>query len=265
MKDIFIQIARDAKEYLCWLKYKKNLPKNPMHDDIYIVEFPKSGITWFSFVLINIQNITKKIPAKATFYNVSQHIIDIHQTRGAFVNRNSAPVFIKSHSAYNPFYYSVIYLIRNPFDVMVSYYNFSYNFGYKENFEVFLKDAKKGLSAWKKHVNSWNYKRNDDQRIHFVRYEDVKRDTVGCFNNILLNLGWEIDSWVIEKAVEMSAMKNMILSEDHYKKFNKNYSMTFVGSVNKKKKADLFTDNLKNYLIEILHDELLIFYPELIE
>ena len=91
------------------------MPKNPKHDNIYLVEFPKSGITWLSFILGNIElALAGRNDEFITFYN-HQYIVDVHQLRNTEINRFLKRTFIKSHSTYNPYYYYfVIYLIRNP-------------------------------------------------------------------------------------------------------------------------------------------------------
>ncbi len=55
-------------------EYKKTLPNCQRHDDVYLVEFPKSGITWLSTIISNcfLQYSGKK--QQATFYNIQQLI-----------------------------------------------------------------------------------------------------------------------------------------------------------------------------------------------
>jgi len=146
IKQIIKQPLRNVKKYAKYLRYKNTLPKNPMHDDIYIVEFPKSGITWLQHILGNIElQLVGKKDKHITFYNHHKYLPDIHQIKGANINRFLDRTFIKSHSEYNPYYYFVIYLIRNPFDVMVSYYNFMLPHGYKGTFKNFVYDKNFGI------------------------------------------------------------------------------------------------------------------------
>lgn len=261
---IFYQLLRELKGHVRRLKYKNTLSLNPMHDDVYIVEFPKSGVTWLSFLLASIQNSIDGFDVELTFYNHHKYVIDVHQLRGSSINRKNSVTYIKSHSHFNPFYYFVIYLVRNPFDVMVSYYNFSCSKGYTESFDLFLKSPKTGVLAWKRHINSWCYKKVDAQRIHFLRYEDLIEDPGATLNALYLNFGQNVNNEIIKKSIQVSNIENMRASEEHYRNFNKNYSMNFVGKSGKKKKNELFTDYLKAYLLENLKDELELFYPEML-
>lgn len=257
------QFLEDQKEKIRYLKYKNTLPKNPMHDDIYIVEFPKSGITWFLHMLGKIELRLKNKDETITFYNHHKYMIDIHQTKNAAINRTLDRTFIKSHSEFNPYYYFVIYLIRNPFDVMVSYYNYMCNHGYQKEFEEFVKSPY-GIQSWKKHVNSWFYKKNSDQKMHFIRYEDLLENTDNEIKVLYENFGVTIPEKVLEYGVDSSSIYNMKNSEAHYRKHNLNYTMTFVGKENKKSKDELLTDNIKRYIITIAEEEIKQFYPELI-
>ena len=233
------QFLKNVKENLRYLKYKNTLPKNPMHDDIYIVEFPKSGITWLQHILGNIElQLAGRKNEYITFYNHHKYLPDVHQLRGMGINRFLERTFIKSHSEYNPYYYFVVYLIRNPFDVMVSYYNFMLYFGYIGTFANFVHDKHYGILKWKSHINSWLYKRIDAQRMHFLKYEDLINDTESTIKNLYKNFGVEIDERILLKAIENSYIKNMSNSEFHYKKFNYNYDMTFIDKKEKIKKVN---------------------------
>lgn len=264
IKETIKQYLRDKKENLKYLKYKNTLPANPMHDDIYVVEFPKSGITWLQHILGNIEvQLSGRENEYITFYNHHKYLPDVHQLRGAYIERFLRRTFIKSHSEYNPYYYFVIYLIRNPFDVMVSYYNFLLDLGEKtSSFEEFVK-SDNGIIAWKRHVNSWNYKKVDAQRIHFLRYEDLTKDTKESVMNIYKNFGVNLEENVVDLAIDNSNIKNMSILEMHYKKYNVNYTMSFVGKDKKISKDELLNDDIKSYIINVAHEEIKLFYPEI--
>ncbi|WP_435235573.1 sulfotransferase domain-containing protein [Psychromonas sp. PT13] len=264
IKESLKQLAKGGKEYLRYLKYKNMLPKNPMHDDIYIVEFPKSGITWLQNIIGNIelQLIDKR--EKITFYNHHKYLPDIHQVKGININRFLNRSFIKSHSKYNPYYYFVVYLIRNPFDVMVSYYNFLTDHGQNFTFEEFVK-SNNGIVAWKNHINSWHYKRLDAQRLHFIKYENLLSNAELEIKKLYENLGVEVLVEVLQKALKYSSLDEMSQLELHYKDSNPNYSMTFVGKKNKKRKEELLTADIKEYITLVAKDEIEYFYPELLK
>jgi len=266
IKQAIRQLLRDGKEQLRYLKHKNTLPVNPMHDDIYIVEFPKSGITWLQHILGNVElQLSGRKDEYLTFYNYHKYSPDIYFAGKSHINRFLNRTFIKSHSEYNSYYSFVIYLVRNPFDVMVSYYNFLLDLGEKiSSFEEFVR-SDNGITAWKRHINSWNYKKVDAQRIHFLRYEDLIKNTKESIINIYENLGVNLEDNIIGLAIERSSIKNMSMSEIHYKKYNVNDTMSFVGKGNKISKDKLLNNDIKSYIFDVAYEEIKFFYPELIK
>ena len=265
IKEALKKVLREGKEYLRYLKYKNTLPNNPMHDDIYIVEFSKSGITWLQHILGNIELKLQNKNEKITFYNHHRYLPDIHQLSNSYINRIFNRTFIKSHAEFNPYYYSVVYLIRNPFDVMVSYYNFMSHLGYEDDFEIFVKNKTYGISAWKRHVNSWFYKKVKAQRMHFIKYENLISNTKEEIKNLYINLGVDLSDDILEYGIKQSDLKLMQKLENHYRHYNPNYTMTFVGKTNKKSKSELLTPRIKKYIQDVAYDEIKFFYPELIK
>ena len=266
-KNLLKQIKIDVKKKLKYFSYKETLPLNPMHDDIYVVEFPKSGITWLQHILGNIElQLAGYKNEFITYYNHHKYLPDIHQIRESNINRFLNRTFIKSHSEYNPYYYFVIYLVRNPIDVMISYYNFMLAYGYKEDFFTFVKNEQYGIKAWKNHINSWMYNKVDAQRIHLIRYEDLVSNTLKTIKNLYINLGVEIGDSIIEMAIEKSNLHNMKKYEDHYKKYNPNArKMNFVGKEGKIKKENIMKKEVENYIRNMCYVELNMLYPELNE
>lgn len=230
------------------LLYNSYLPPNPMHDDIYLVEFPKSGVTWLQHLIGNIELQLAKKNEIITFYNFHKYLPDIHQLKGANIQRHFERTFIKSHSLYNPYYYFVIYLVRNPYDVMVSYYNFLLHKGYEKTFESFVKDKRVGILAWRKHVSSWIHKKIEAQRMMIIKYENLISSTRQELKNIYLNLGLDLPEEIIKNAIQSSTIENMRRSEEHYRLYNPNYTMSFVGKRGKLDKDRLITCETEKYI-----------------
>ncbi len=259
-------VVKNLREYVEYQKYKQYLPINPMHDDIYIVEFPKSGITWMSFIIANIELMRRDIRESPTFYNIHRYVPDVHQLKGAKVNRVFSPAFLKSHSPYNPFYFHVVYLLRNPVDVMVSYFNFQRFLGYRASFEEFVMSSNFGISAWKEHVKGWLMGEPSAQRIHLIKYEDLLKEPRKVISALYVNLGIEVSVELIEKAIKMSSLEKMKYWEKIMVEFNPRYTSTFfVGKDGKIKKQELLTPRLERYIVEECKDVLRRFYPKLLE
>lgn len=237
--------------------YKKDLLRdNRRNDDIYLVEFPKSGGTYLSFILNNIYILLKKNEKESITF-LQNHIIDI------FIGDSEGRKIVFSHTYYNPYFKAVIYLLRNPFDVMVSYYNYERDYGgpmYKSDFRKFVKSV---IHEWKNHVNGWLLE-PVQLGMHFLKYEDLLKNPVGEIKDIYQNFGLNVDINIIEKALELSSIKNMKESEEFFKKHNPSYKISFVGKEGKIPKEKLLTEEIKEYIIKETKDILERFYPELL-
>jgi hypothetical protein len=198
--------------------FAQTLPKNPRHDDLYLVEFPKSGVTWLSFIFANIVLIENKVDKIINFYNFTDWIPDIHAMRDLAYDTNlfRGVRVIKSHSEYNPFYNKVIYLVRDPLDVMISYYNFlTQQEAFKGNFEEFLVDKKSGIFAWSHHIRSWM---SSPASVSFIwiKYEDLRSDAMETLRRLFKICGENISENVIKESIQRSAMENMRELEIEY-------------------------------------------------
>lgn len=195
----------------------------PLHDDLYIVAFPKSGITWLSFMMANIHLKCSGLNVKASYFNIDSYIPDIHTTRRLKDNILTFPGFrvIKSHSEYNPFYRKIIYLARDPRDVMVSYYHFTTQLGYfKGDIPGFLRSKEFGVDAWRRHAKGWLEQTKASQGINFFRYEDMKREPGKVLDQIYGILGVQLPPDVLEHAVQRSSFNEMKKDEEYCTRLN---------------------------------------------
>ena len=207
------------------------VPLNPSSDDTYIVAFAKSGGTWFSFLLANVNLLINQMPQTATWWNIRDYIFDIHESRHMPPSPFSHPRgrFIHTHSEFNPRYLRVLYLIRDPRDALVSYYDLTTKFGwFKGTMDEFLDSPKFGIAAWVRHVGSWVHQHTDLNRIHFVRYEDLKSEPLEVLDRIYRLYGQEVPPEMLKKAVQRSSFESMRKSEADYRKYSYDLGSTFV-------------------------------------
>jgi hypothetical protein len=218
-------------------------PVNPSQEDIYLVEFPKSGVTYLGFLLGNIELLLEgRNNEYISLFNYSQYIPDVHFIGRMPIRRWAKRTFIKSHERFTPFYLHVIYLIRHPEDVMVSYYNYMRDEGLQLSFHNFILSPIYGVQAWCEHVHSWMNVSNA-LRVHFMRYEDLVHQPFEVLSVLYKNLGVNVPSEVLEQAIERSHIDKMKESEELYRRYHPNYRMNFVGKQNKISKAELFQQN----------------------
>lgn len=241
------------------------LPGNPQQEDIYLVEFPKSGVTYLGFLLGNIELLLDgKNHEQISFFNYSQYIPDVSLIGGMPIRRWARRTFIKSHEPFTPFYIHLIYLIRHPEDVMVSYYNYMRDEGLQATFLDFVASSKYGIRAWCNHVSSWVNNSSNARRIHLMRYEDLIQDPLTYLTELYHNLGVDVPESIIKTAIERSQLERMKQSEELYRKYHPTYRMNFVGKQGKIRKEELFSQFPDTRLLIHQEAEALLkrFYPE---
>lgn len=188
------------------------IPENFKHTDLYLVAFPKSGITWLSFLLANLEIRLSGVKKEINFFNIIDYVADIHGSTN--ISEKDLPGFgcrlIKSHSEFNPKYTKLIYLVRDPRTVMISYFYFLKNLGlYQDEISEFIRDSTYGAACWNRHVYGWVNQSVLQQKIIFIRYEDLHTDPVNSVRNILKYSGLKIQIEKIQEAVKASSFVNM--------------------------------------------------------
>jgi len=171
---------------------------------ITIFEYPKCGGTWISNVLRSYLNIEKKYGN----YNI--------------IRRNS---ILQRHELYNPSYNKAIIVVRDPRDVITSYYfheiyhikddrlkskiNFTPNSSDKINLENYIYEKLNNpektfpFFSYQAFIESWTDKNN----IIFIKYEDFHKSGQKELIRILNFLNIQIDIYNVNKCIEENDFK----------------------------------------------------------
>jgi len=181
-------------------------------DDIFLVSFPKSGNTWTRFLLANL-----RFPDEpATFANIDRLIPEPTATTKREFERMPRPRIIKSHECFDPRYPRVIYIVRDPRDVVVSQYHYHRKIRRIEDESPIEKFVTRFLAgetcphgSWGQNIATWLYTSEGSSRFLLLRYEDLVADTARELAKVVDFLQLKASPDQIAQAVERSSADRM--------------------------------------------------------
>ena len=220
--------------------HKKNI--------IWLASYPKSGNTWFRAFLTNllsnsdspanINDLTetsisssRKIfdeytglsSSDLTFDEIDQMRPDVYRMQS---QESDELLFKKVHDKYyqtdnkqalfpSDISKGVVYFIRNPLDVLVSFaYHSSKpvekmisvisdsDYAFCDNTDRLQNQLRQNLGSWSDHVDSWTEQSNIP--VHIIRYEDMINDTLKTFSKAVEFVGFKKTELQIVKAIKKS-------------------------------------------------------------
>ncbi|XP_060545065.1 amine sulfotransferase-like [Pantherophis guttatus] len=188
--------------------------------DIFVITYPKSGTLWTQNIVCFIlyeghrngtENICISHRCVSIEYNI--HNVDITQMPSPRVIASHLPYYLvpKKLRAKKG---KVIYVYRNPKDVLVSFFHYCNSFrilGNSSNLEEYMQSFLSGNvigSLVFNHVKDW-YTHQNEFNILFLCYEEMIQDLRGTVLKICKFIGKELSSQEVDKVVEMSTFKNM--------------------------------------------------------
>jgi hypothetical protein len=183
-------------------------------DDIFLVSYFRSGSTWSRFLLGNF--IQQDEPV--TFTNMGRLVPIIYDVPDRVLRK--LPRVLKSHECFDPRYPRVIYIVRDPRDVAVSFYFYNLKvrvipdgYSLEEFVDRFVAanvvPYANRVGCWQDHVLSWVRLREGKPGFRLVRYEDLLADPVKQLTNLAPLLGIEPIPERIERAVRLSSASHM--------------------------------------------------------
>jgi hypothetical protein len=182
-------------------------------DDTFLVSFPRSGNTWTRFLVCNLLNPDHPVD----FADLESRIPEIYDTPDRQLRAFPRPRVIKSHECFDPRYRKVIYIVRDPRDVAVSYYEFQLkrrvipdNCSLEEFVPRFMEsEFEPKTGSWRDHVVSWLATRSGQKNFLLLRYEDMLADTLRESAKISSFFGLDLNPERLARAVELSSADRM--------------------------------------------------------
>ncbi|XP_075780151.1 amine sulfotransferase-like isoform X1 [Pelodiscus sinensis] len=188
--------------------------------DVFVATFPKSGTVWVQNILSLIYHEGHRDGTENIDLMDRVPWLEYNLRNVDYVNRPSPRLFA-THLLHNLVPSDlrkrtgkVIYVARNPKDVVVSYFHFS-NFIVKletiSDFNVFLEKflaGKVSPGSWLDHIEGW-FTHRDDFNILFLTFEEMKKDLRGAVLKICKFLGKQLTEKELDTVVENASFDNM--------------------------------------------------------
>ncbi|KAK2844250.1 hypothetical protein Q5P01_010909 [Channa striata] len=189
-------------------------------DDVLVVTYPKSGTVWMQEILPLVLN-GGDLTSILTIPNWDRVPWLEEKRLAVVVDQLKSPRALVTHFPYNlmpPSFHTskakVIYVMRNPKDVMVSSYYFHQMAAFLEDpgtFDEFMDKFLEGrvlFGKWTDHVKSWKQSKLGD-RIMYITYEEMVKDLPEALRNISDFLGRNLSEETIQKIAEHCSFNSM--------------------------------------------------------
>jgi len=201
---------------------EQGLAFQPQPTDVIISPFAKSGTTWLQQMVHGLRTrgsmdfgeITEVVPWLEVAHDLG---LDIHGPQVAPIRA------YKSHLNWDdiPKGGRYIYSVRDPKDVLVSFYHFFEGWFFEpgsipiEDFasEMFTKDPVN--EGYWQHVASW-WQQRENPAILFLSFEDMKADLPGTVQRVAEFIGVELDDELLEIVVRQSSFEFMAAHKQHF-------------------------------------------------
>lgn len=184
----------------------KNKTYTFQEDDICLVAYPKSGNNFLLFLVSMLLYQTKMdwSTKGKMIQNVSSKPIE----------NLPSPHLVWSHKSYDPNYPKVIYLVRDPRDIVISYYHhFQKYYGETRDFDEFFDAFMKGSigpGRWDRNIEGWlNKQATIKNGFLLIKYEDLLESTSKEARRITNFLNVDRSEKEINEAVNWASFDNM--------------------------------------------------------
>lgn len=183
-------------------------------DDTFLVSYPRSGNTWTRFLIANLIHPNEVV----TLGNIERIVPDCEAQSSRYLRRIPRPRVIKSHEYFDHRYKKVIYIVRDPRDVALSYYDFQRKYrqiqdGYP--MVQYVRDFVSGnigsadWGTWGENVGSWISTRSGRPDFLLLQYEEMIAAPVRELLRIAAFFGIEPTPQLVATTLDRSSAPRM--------------------------------------------------------
>lgn len=184
-----------------------------MPADTLICSHPRSGGRWLRYLIAHYLAARHRLGIEVTPQTVFAVVPD-HHDEGArgypafrFRGRRSVPLVAVCHQPYSWELhrgYPLVFLARNPYDVMVSAYSHltAEKGEYRGSMREFLRHPRLGLPAWIHYMNLWAPRLLTHRDTALLSYRTLNADPASALVRVLEFLGETPDDARVREAVE---------------------------------------------------------------
>lgn len=187
-------------------------------DIIYLCSYPKSGRTWLRFILANYFNQIFDLGLVVDLHSMYMLLPNFGNEPGRgldtyrYSNQDDIPLIVSSHSVYIDDFSSAdtIFMLRNIYDVIVSYYfhRTAQQQEYKGDLKSYIRDSNLGIHHLIRYLNSWS-EHLPRHRAFILTYYEMRDDTEDVVSRLLSFLGCKVDTEALKVAIEASSFQRM--------------------------------------------------------
>jgi len=186
---------------------------NILDSDYFIVSYPKSGNTWVRFIVANMIHRDKTV----LFSNIEDLVPDVYINKESSYRELATPRFFKSHEYFDPRMKNVIYIVRDPRDVMVSLFFYLKKIkSIKKSYDLdlFVSNMLRGdydskFGSWGDNVGSWYGSKNKSRRILFIKYESLLKKPEYEYARIAKFIGKKFSQLELQEIISKTSFTNM--------------------------------------------------------